>query len=152
VKILSRFLCLAFTLLTLQAWAANVAYKCTTADGDISFLDKRPTDGCATIEVVNIGDGGPATDVTSSEGTDEQAMQDKKEIAERVKKAQEDCARRKTELETLRIRTQIVIMDPVTQEKKTLSPEEQQNKIRQYEEYLKIYCSSAPSSDANNAN
>lgn len=141
MKTLSRFLCLAFALFTLQAWAANVAYKCTTEAGEISFLDKKPTEGCATIEVVNISDGTPATDVTATPDTDAQAEQDKKEIAERGKKAKEDCARRKTELETLRARTQIVISDPITKEKKVLSPEEHQAKIRQYEEYVKTFCS-----------
>lgn len=143
MKILSRFLCLTFTLFTLHAWAANVAYKCTTSSGEISFLDKKPTEGCATIEVVNIYDGTPVTDVTETEDTDTQAEQDKKEIAERSKKAKEDCQKRTSELDSLRTRSQVVITDPITKEKTVLSPEEHQAKIRQYEEYIKTFCSGA---------
>jgi len=141
VKTLSCFLCLAVTLFTSHAWAANVAYKCTTATGEISFLDKKPTEGCAIIEVVNIGDGTPAMDVTDTNNTDDLAEKDKKEIAERTKKAKEDCERRRMELESLRTRSQVVLTDPVTKEKTVLSPEEHQAKIRQYEDYLKTFCS-----------
>jgi len=128
---------LALTFFTLHAWAANVAYKCTAVTGEISFLDKKPMEGCASIEVVNISDGTPATDVTE---TDDQAEQDKKEIAERTKKAKEECQKRKGELESLRTRSQVVLTNPVTKEKTVLSPEEQQAKIRQYEEYMKTFC------------
>lgn len=152
MKTLSHFLCLALTFFTLHAWAANVAYKCTTVTGEVSFLDKKPTEGCATIEAVNISDGTPATDVTETNETDDQAEQDKKEIAERTQKAKEECQKRKAELESLRTRSQIVLTNPVTKERTVLSPEEQQAKIRQYEEYIKVFCSApAPSTDTTGA-
>lgn len=144
MKTLSRVLCLAFAFLALQAWGGNIAYKCTTADGEISFLDKRPSEGCASIEEVSISGGAeiPSDAAGVQEGSAETlAEQDKKEIAEREKKAKEDCTKRKAELEALRSRAQIVITNPVTKEKKVLSPEEHQAKIRQYEDYIKTFCS-----------
>src|SRR5690606_29116912 len=111
-------------------------------NGEISFLDKKPTEGCVTIELVNIADGTPAVDTNAVDsGTDDLAEQDKKEIAERAKKAKEDCDRRSAELESLRTRSQVVLTDPVTKEKTVLSPEEHQAKIRQWEDYVKTFCS-----------
>jgi hypothetical protein len=147
VKTLSRVLCLAFAFFALHAWASNVAYKCTSAAGEVSFLDKRPSEGCASIEEVRISSSGEAlVDETGNpEGSPETlAEQDKKEIAEREKRAKEDCTKRKAELEALRSRAQIVTTNPVTKEKKVLSPEEHQAKIRQWEDYVKTFCNTAP--------
>lgn len=147
MKTLSQVLCLVFTFFALHAWASNVAYKCTTTAGEVSFLDKRPSEGCASIEEVRISssDEAPVDETGNPPGSPESlAEQDKKEIAERERKAKEDCAKRKGELEALRSRAQIVITNPVTKEKKVLSPEEHQAKIRQYEDYVKTFCSAPP--------
>lgn len=141
MKMLSRLFCLVFVLFTVHAWAGNVAYKCTTVLGEIKFLDKKPIEGCATIEVVNISEG-----VSSNSNGDledpltAQAEQDKKDIAAREIKAKEECSKRKGELEILRSRSQVMITDSVTGEKKALSQEEHQTKIRQYEEYIATLC------------
>lgn len=152
MKTLLRVLCFAFAIFALQAGASNIAYKCTNAEGEVSFLDKRPSEGCVTIEEVSISgnDAGLADETVNS--AESLAEQDKKEIAEREKRAKEDCTKRKAELEALRSRSQITLTDPITKEKKVLSPEEHQTKIHQYEEYVKTFCGApAPAATATGA-
>jgi len=145
VKRIFHLLALTASLFTLPTFSANIAYKCTSETGQISFLDKKPTEGCATIETMMIGgaDASDAsnTDSASADDASSLATQDQKEIAERKKKAKEECAKREGELKILRTRTQVIMSDPITKEKKALSPEEHQAKIREYEEYMKNSCS-----------
>ena len=123
-----------------QATASDTAYKCTTATGAVSFLDKKPTSGCASIELVNIADG-TTVDPSQVENEEKSAQEkDKEEIAAREQKAKEECIQRGKELEALRNKPRVVITDPKTGEKRTLSPEEHQAKIGEYERYLQVVC------------
>lgn len=148
MKRIFQLLALTASLFTLPAFAASIAYKCTSETGEISFLDKKPTEGCVTIETVTIGGAGGGVDSldpsntgeASTDDTSNLTEQDQKEIAERKKKVQEDCAKRESDLNALRTRTQVIMTDPVTKQKKTLTPEEHQAKIREYEEYMKNSC------------
>lgn len=117
--------------------AGKLAYKCTNDAGEVSFLDKRPTEGCVTIETVNITDTGTAA---AAEPADDLAAQDQKDMAEREARAQEECQKRKSELDILRTRSKIIINDPATGEKRAMTQEEHQDKLRKYEEYVKILC------------
>jgi len=137
--------CLLATV-SMSVFAATEAYKCTAEDGKVSYLDKKPTEGCVTIEVVhiNVGKGSSSTQGGHT-GQGEKAdgsgeAQFEKEVAERKQKAEEACDNQRKNLEKLRNNAHIMIKDE-NGEEKMLSAEEHQGKIDQIEKYLQDFCS-----------
>lgn len=125
------------------ALAETEAFKCTEADGKISYLDTRPATGCTTIEVVriNVGKGSAPTQkeggITSKDSEADPTYS--KEVAEREKKAKEMCKSQQSNLEALKNNARIRIKDEKGEER-ILSVEEHTEKLKELEKYIADFC------------
>jgi hypothetical protein len=140
---LATALVMGSLLLSAGIHAETTAFKCTAANGDVSYLDTKPTTGCVTIEVVRVnvgkGTGGDDNATPSADGkkTEEQENQ---ELAARKDKIKKDCEGQRKNLEILKTKTYVQEKD---EDGKThaLTPEEQQQRIKETQAHIDNFCS-----------
>ncbi len=135
---------LAFLLVPASALATDT-YKCTAEDGSISYWDKKPTSGCASVELVKIhvgrGTAGEAEDGTAlSEQDKKVAKEREKQMKEREEQAKQVCDQKSQNLSVLKNKSRVRIKDADGNER-IMTPEEHQSKIEEIDQYLKDYCS-----------
>jgi hypothetical protein len=152
VKKLISLLCFLFVSLNSAQTLANTkeAYKCTAEDGSISFLDKRPTEGCVKIDVVRISSGsyGPEQ-MTPEQLAAEEAKQMKEMEEKRRAQAKEICDKAKYQLDQLINTPILTIKDPDTGIERPMQEDERQSRMKQTQEFIDVSCKQRKTSSAN---
>ena len=142
MKFLQTILLLAIGLFASSSLYAAQAWKCTAEDGSISFLDKKPSEGCATVEVIDthVGRGKPADYQAGMNEEDRKVQEERdKQIAERDEKAKQVCEGKKNNLDVLQKKSRVKVKGEDGQDK-LLSQEEHQAMIDDIKQYLSEYC------------
>lgn len=132
---------LMLVAISIDAVADTQAFKCTAADGKISYLDTRPSTGCVTIEVVrvNVGKGSSVEATEEGNNADETNENYDKELAEKKAQIEQECATKKANLQTVKTKAYVQVKDE-DGKVKTLSAEELVQMAKELQGYIDNFC------------